>query len=558
MGWQDAPIADDTAVAPAWQSAPEADQGDPSQWGPSMEGANAAMFGMGPTINHLLTGSDTSKQEADAKAWEKQNSAPMGANGSFWSIKGPGWSPSEAGLADAVGGSIPYAAAGAATGGAGFIPELAAQAGVGAAGSSLLPLSQGQNPTSAALEGAATGALGKVGGDVAGSALGSAASRLAGAFKPAVNVPTAAGIQAAKSAAYDASEQAGDMASPEGLQRLRAAMTGTMADYGYDPTLQPGGQAVVNRMNDFTSPAAPPKPPADPGYTVSPAALPQGGQLPNFTGSSPPPAIPGSVPPSPMASPIGSPPVAGMTLKGLDSLRQVVNRMREGGPSGSNLARQLTGNIDDFVNNPQPGDWLGGSGPQGSASLNAARKLAQIGFKSDAMEEALERGQDSAAVSGSGGNANNTQARAAKNLKWSDQNWTPDEQAAQQAMIQGAPGPLRALSKMDAAGHGLGMAATLGMALSEAVPMMALGHPNAALAGVGAAATPAILGAAAKKLTTAMGNAKEQALRDTILNGGVNPNGPSAAQQSIGASTPALKRGIGSLSAAAMQPQQGP
>jgi hypothetical protein len=546
MGWQDAPIVDAPAATPAWQSAPEVPQGDASQWGPSMEAANAAMFGMGPKINqwigeHLpasIAGPpvNANQQQAGAQAWEQQNpKASMAAN--------------------VVGGAVPYAV-GAATGGAGFIP----QAAIGAIGNSLLPLSQGQDPTSAALGGAASGAAGKLGGALLGRMLGSAGSGAAGAFKPAVNVPTAAALSTAKNAAYDASEAAGDIAAPQGLARLKANIQGEMANSGYDEGLHPGGKAVINRMNEWpTTPAPPPQP----GYSISPTALPKAGPLPLYTGSSPPPAptAAASAPPggwgarypgnpgswatptnvSPVGTPVGPVPTAGVTLKGIDGFRQIINNMRQGGAAGSRLAGQLTSHVDDFVANPQPGDWLTGAGPAGSQALDEGRRLAQIGFKNDDFSALMGKGADQALASGSGGNMRNKLAQAAVKLKWGDQNWTPDEASAIQNTITPGVGEqaLRVMGKLDPTAHGL---SALGEGLAGLLGAERMTPEQMAMAG-GAIGTSM----AARRLSDALVKRSADKVGATILNGGVNPYAPSPAQTAIGSSVPALQRLTGSL-----------
>jgi hypothetical protein len=504
-------------------------QGDASQWGPSMEAANAAMFGMGPKINqwmgeHLpasIAGApvNANQQQAAAQAWEQQNpKASMAAN--------------------LVGGSIPYAAVGAATGGAGIVPEMAAQAATGAVGNSLLPVSQGQDPTGAALGGAAAGGGGRLAGAVLGRMLGGAGQSVAGAFKPAVNVPTSASLNAAKNAAYNASEAAGDVASPQGLARLKGNIINEMANSGYDEGLHPGGKAVINRMNEWpTTPA----PPSQPGYSVSPTALPKAGPLPPFTGSSPPPVIPGSLPPS-SGTPVGPVPTAGVTLKGIDGFRQIINNMRQGGAAGSRLAGQLTNHVDDFVHNPQPGDWLTGAGPAGSQALDEGRRLAQIGFKYDDFSKLMGKGGDQAFATGSGGNLRNKLAQAAVKLKWGDQqNWTPDEASAIQNTINPGTGEqaLRIAGKADPTAHGLSL---LGEGLAGVFGAEHMTPEQLAMAG-GAIGTSM----AARRLSDALVKRSADKVGATILNGGVNPYAPSAAQAAIGSSVPALQRLTGSL-----------
>lgn len=207
-----------------------------------------------------------------------------------------------------AGGSLPFVIGGEVAAPLGWLGRAAASGAIGASGPAADANAHGQDVGQAAVEGGLAGAGGSVSGDLLGNGLGWLGRKLAGALKSKPNIPTAAGIQAAKNAAYDRSEAAGDMATPEGLQRLKSNIANTMAHFGYDPGLQPGGQAVVSRMGAW------------------PGALPTGN---------------------------GQPPVAGVSLKGLDTFRQIANRMRESGASGADLARRITGNIDDFISNPR-------------------------------------------------------------------------------------------------------------------------------------------------------------------------------------------------------------
>lgn len=321
--------------------------------------------------------------------------------------------------------------------------------------------------------GAGSGALGKAVGQGA-SWLGQKALAALRSYAP---VPTLAGTQAAKDAAYAAVDANGTLATPQGGQRLADAIRKTMADFGYDPALQPGGQAVLDRVGQMASP--------DAG-------------------------------------------VAGTTLSGVDKLRQVAGNMAQSGKSGAALSSRIKANIDDFVNNPQPGDWIGADQGQGAADLANARRLNSVVAKTQAFDRPMELGEDQAAATGSGGNIRNKQAQAAVRLKYGDQSWTPDEEAALNSVIRpgGLEQALRIYGKGDPTAHG-------GAGLAE-LPIMALVGAEGGLHGAAIGAGTIAGSMAARRLSNAIMNSTKNAARDTILNGGINPYAPNAAQVLIG------------------------
>jgi hypothetical protein len=396
------------------------------------------------------------------------------------------------GVAAQVAGEHPWAStAGNVAGSAiGSVPLMAAMGPLGVVGSGAAigtadaGARNDWDPTSMAVGGAIGGA-----GGVAGKAIGEGGSWLGskalGVLRSYAKPMAADAVDSGTKASYAAMDANGTLLSPQGGQKLADNIRATVAKL--DPYNQFGSKSILDKADT-------------------------------------------------LANPVGG---VGTTVTGIDELGKVAGNMAETAKAktASTLAGSIKRNINDFLGDPgQPGDWIGSDQAQGAADRLNAHRLAQIGFKNDAVNEMMERQADRAAVSGSGGNAANTQAQGANKLKWSDQNWTPDEEAAQQAMINGAPGWMRSLSKMAPAGHGLGMAATLGLGLGEAL------HSGAGLATATAIATPAILGTGAKRLVEALGKAREQTLRDTILSGGVNPYAPNAAQRFIGKAGVPLSR----------------
>jgi hypothetical protein len=198
------------------------------------------------------------------------------------------------------------------------------------------------------------------------------------------------------------------------------------------------------------------------------------------------------------------------------------------GKAGANLGAQIKGVIDNFTNNLQPTDILAGDAPTAVSALNEARRLAQIGFKSDALENGVENAADSTSITGSGGNINNKTRAPAKALKNSKQNWTPDEQAAIKAIIDGTPtqNALRLMGKASPEGNGLKALLEIGGIVT------AMTHDS----GFGASAIPAVAvpaaGYVAKRISDNVTKGKMNDLGDLIRSGGsVLTNTPNVVQQ---------------------------
>lgn len=336
--------------------------------------------------------------------------------------------------------------------------------------------------------GAAEGALSGLGGQALGNAIGGTVGAIAGKFNPKSVIPTAEEIQTLKTAAYDAAEKAGGIVNAGAAQRLATSIQDTMAKHSYHPLNEPGGQAVLDQLARFPDPAAPGVP-------------------------------------------------TGVSMEGLDTLRKLAGRMGQGTPSGAELGGKIKGVIDKFSDNIQPTDILAGDAPGAVAAYREARRLAQIGFKTDALENGVEKATDTVATTGSGGNINNKTRATAKDLKWnSGQNWTPDEAAAIENVIHpgGLQNTLRLAGKFSPEGNGL-----------IATVELLHGLTAAGEGGVGpwlasASALPAV-GFAAKHLADAGTTGKMNALGDLIRSGGVAlPNAPNVVQQFAGRINPTL------------------
>jgi hypothetical protein len=206
--------------------------------------------------------------------------------------------------------------------------------------------------------------------------------------------------------------------------------------------------------------------------------------------------------------------------------------------SGQELASGIRGIIDDRLNSPQPGDVLGGNQTAGVGALNEGRRLAQIGFKTDDFNTAVEKAEDRAAAWGSGGNVRNKLAQAMNKMKHGNPNWTSDEQAAIQGAITPKPGEqfVRVCGKGDPTAHA-------GAGLAE----LGIGSLVGAEGGLGAVAhaAPIVAGSmAARRISDAPIKSSINRARNRILYGGVNPYVPNAAQHLAGAAKLPLIRAL--------------
>ncbi len=312
-------------------------------------------------------------------------------------------------------------------------------------------------------EGAALGAIGGGIGNLAGEGLSAAVGKAAGAFNPAPVIPTADDIRQSAAAAYKAADEAGVIYAPQAVDRLRGSIQTALADFGYDPALQPGAATVLNRINDLA------------GQNV--------------------------------------------TLQGVDTLRKIAsNGYIPGNNANNKIVADIVNRIDDVVMNPAAGDVLGGDGAAGAAALKEARSLWSRLAKSGAVERRMDRAAMNAGTSGSGANVDNAtrqQLKAMAQNPRETRGFTSDETDALMTAIMGTPtqNALRLIGK--AAPTGIvsgGIGAGAGAAIGNAVA-----GPGGAQ--FGAMAVPAV-GFMAKNAADNMTAQNAQRLIDIIMAGG--------------------------------------
>ncbi len=327
-------------------------------------------------------------------------------------------------------------------------------------------------------EGALTGAIFGTGGNAAAEEIGHAAGKVAGLFGRS-RVPTMNDLEAARDAAYQAADNAGVIYTPHAITRIQNDVTQKLADMGYDPALQPGAAAVLNRLNGLA------------GQNI--------------------------------------------TLKGLDTLRKVANNgYVPGNKANDRAVGIITNSIDDLVDNPAAQELLVGNAQGGADALQSARDYARRAFKATEINDALERADRRAMSTGKGANVDNTTRQNINRiLDRGARGYSPDEIAAMNHVVNGTPGQnflrwMGGFAPQNIVGGGMG-----GLIGAEAAH--ALGLPGAA-----GAATTMGLGYLSKKTADAMTRGNTDDLLDIIMSG--RKPTPNGAQQAVSASTPDLAR----------------
>jgi hypothetical protein len=277
--------------------------------------------------------------------------------------------------------------------------------------------------------GALLGLAGGAGGNLAGEAITAGASKALGAFNKPVPTMTAEELKAAGTAAYGRAKDAGVVFKPEAVGKLRDDVYKDMAEFAWDPRLQPGADVVFDRLG----------------------RLAEGGNV---------------------------------GLEGLESVRKIAgNAYNPTNPSNNELLRQITQRVDDFAAKAGPDDILMGNAKVATDALKEGRDYWSRFRKLEKVDELLDRAGLNAGSAGSGGNIENASRQQLKRIltdKKMMRGFTTDEKDAIRKAVLGTPGQntLRLLGKLSPQGGGL--MAALGTGFSFANPW--IGLPAMALA----------------------------------------------------------------------------
>lgn len=302
--------------------------------------------------------------------------------------------------------------------------------------------------TSAAIGGAAGGVIRGV-----ANAVGNRAA--------AKTIPSNEQLRKQAEAAYNKAEAAGVIFRPEGVRQLAQTIVDDLAEFGFDPALQPGVAAVIRRFQELD------------GKNV--------------------------------------------TLKGLDIVRRVANnaaKVRDN-PSQQELARRIIDRIDEYATNAGDSDILIGNAKQGTKALREARDLWSRFRKSQMVDKEAYKAELRAASTGTGGNLQNATKQNIRRLVENPRGLNTQERAAAERVVKGTVGENIARLAGRLAPTGI-VSGGLGTSMGAAVGS-ALGGP--AGAAVGAFALPAA-GQGAKMAADRMTLKNVERLSQIIRSGG--------------------------------------
>lgn len=442
--------------------------------------ANGATFGYADKLAGAMPGGAGSTEAERAKSAEAGMRA--GSAGTVAEIGGAVATPvaaARAGLSlPALAGSVPgFVGAGARTG-------LATVEGAGYGA-----LDAAGHDRSLA-DGALLGAIFGGTGNAIGEALVGGGQKIAGMFNKQPSIPSRDEILTQARAAYDAADNSGVMYTPQAVDRLKNEVVTKLTDLGYDPALQPGAKAVIDRVEGLL------------GQNV--------------------------------------------TFKGMDTLRKVASGGYQPGNDKNNLAvSKIIETLDGLVSNPQAGEFVGGNAQNAADLVSKARDMWSRLAKGETIGEAVKRGEANAATSGTGWNTENALRQSLKtvyNDEAATRGFTGDEMDALRRAVFGSPDQdaLRLIGRLAptgviSAGAGVGGGAAAGNAIAGPLG-----------AQIGAAAVPAI-GFGARSMATKMEGDAINRLADIIFAGGQKGNAvaaPNAVQNALTANGNDLIRAI--------------
>lgn len=220
-------------------------------------------------------------------------------------------------------------------------------------------------------------------------------------------IPTNEMLRNQANEAYTQADEAGVIIKPEAVQHMNDRLQAELADFGYDPELQPAGAVLLRRLNEAA----------------------QKGNI---------------------------------TLKGLDQLRKIANNAGNvTNKSEMKVTGKVVKNIDRTLRELQPEDVLTGNAEAGVAALQRAREAWSRLSKSELLDKVLDQAKRQAERSGSGGNLENAIRQKIDGLLNSPsklRGFTEEEIGIMRKIVSGrGPGHsiARLLGKLSPSGNGL-------------------------------------------------------------------------------------------------------
>lgn len=249
-------------------------------------------------------------------------------------------------------------------------------------------------------------------------------SKIPPARQLATEVPGASGpieriavkdLHAAGTQAYKESEQAGVIFTPEAMGNLRNEVNKELAEFAYNPGLQPKVPHVLAEIDRLAE--------------------------------------------------------GNVTLKGVDTLRKMVGHLYDSAEKSERaLAGKISSKIDDMIMNPSAAEVLTGDAAAGAKSITEARNLWSRMRKTQLIEEAIENSGLRAASTGSGGNANNALRQTLRGIiqkPSTSRMFSKEELGLMTEVVRGTKGGnlARLVGKLSPEGNGLMLALSLAATL---------------------------------------------------------------------------------------------
>lgn len=275
--------------------------------------------------------------------------------------------------------------------------------------------------------------------------------------------PDIQALQATKSAAYKAVDDAGVQYAPAAVQKMVGDVAGELDKANISPLIHPKASAVLSKLQDLAHNGQPP------------------------------------------------------TLTELDQMRQFVRRdlMDPKNSDGEQfMGRKIIDGIDQLVDGAKPADLISGDPQQAAQLIGAARRANTIYRKAESIQDAVASARLRAGSTGSGGNVENATRQAIRQQLEKMPGLTDDEQDAMRQIVLGTPAQNSARLAGKLSPQGNGLMAT--MSLSET----ALGGMFGGTHGAAAGAVPAAVGMVAKTVSDAMAARKVNALLRLVAAGG--------------------------------------
>jgi hypothetical protein len=267
-------------------------------------------------------------------------------------------------------------------------------------------------------------------------------------------------------AAYQDAREAGAVIGPKPLQKVSQEFTNWLANFGYDPALQPKVSVLLNRMGSA-----------------------------------------------------GEQPI---TAEGVDIIRKVaLNVAKDGNPSERAIAGDLIGRLDDMMSSLTPDDVVQGSAGDAVQAFTKARDLWKTFRKSELIDNLLVKAEDQAMSTNSGGNVQNVIRQKLRSILDNPKQvrlFSKEEQDAIRQIVRGTAtqNTLRVIGRLAPSSN-----AQLGPLLAQMGGMGGGGYAVGGLPGAAIGVGVPLAGSAAKAGATALTQGAVNRLSEMVRSGAI-------------------------------------